>query len=121
MAQLPNFRDIAQASKQVATSSAMNPILWTTIASFPVAAICASFTASPLNYLILAVGALPVITTSWGFQYFARSDAQRLQSETHIENMELISRGRLMDGDSIITITSEPISENLTAIEGDVA
>ncbi|UOR08089.1 hypothetical protein LCM18_07530 [Qipengyuania flava] len=70
----------------------MNPILWKSTIISSVAIICATFASEPLNYIILGIGSVPVLVGSWGFLHFARNDPQRLQSESHIEQMEMLSR-----------------------------
>lgn len=86
------MRDIANASRQVATKSAMNPILWMSAVVTPVSLILTNFAAAPFSYLLLAIACLPVIVGCWIFTHFARNDPDRLQSESHIEHMEMLSR-----------------------------
>ncbi len=89
---MPSLKDVSRASKQVATYSAMNPILWKTALCFPVGVGCSVIAPEPLNYFILAVSSLPVIVGSYGFVLFAHKNADRLQSEKHIENLQMLAR-----------------------------
>ena len=117
MIKLPKYSEIANSTAQVATKSAMNPILWKAGIAFPVATICSLFAPSPLNYIIFAVGAIPIIVGSISFKKFADTDPQRLQSETHIENMEIIEKmGRIYDGE-IIDVISTSSSPNQSRLE----
>jgi hypothetical protein len=91
MIQLPKFKDIAWFSKQVATRSAMNSNLWQSAISTPFAIVACLFAPEPLNYLILALGAVPVLIGQGVFVFFAKTDPKRLQSEAHVERMENIA------------------------------
>ena len=116
MIKIPDYKDISHASKQVATNSAMNPILWKTAISFPFGVVCCLFAPTPLNYIILAVGSIPMLIGVVSYGFFVRNDPDRLQSETHIENMEILAR---MSGDepgSVITIDSQPVANNAKQI-----
>lgn len=122
MLEIPNYRDIGSASKQVATQSAMNPLLWKTVISFPIAAIVSIFAPAPLNYAILAVGSLPVIFGCLNFTYFAFRDPNRLQSEKHLENMEIIGGSRMLDRATgeVIEIQGENVKPDIPMIEGNI-
>lgn len=89
---IPGFRHVTSASRQVATHSAMNPILWKTVICSPVAMVCSVYAGAPLNYLLFALSSLPILVGSWGFVHFAKNDPRRLQSEGHLEHMELIGK-----------------------------
>ena len=118
MLKLPNYRDISAASNQVATKSAMNPMLWKSAIAFPVGAVCAVFAPEPLNYMILTVASLPIIVGSIVFPFFARFDPDRLQSETHIENMEILARFGVKGSDEVITIESDQSASNQPKLGG---
>ena len=115
---LPEFRDIASASKQVATYSAMNPILWKTVICSPIAIICSVLAPSPLNYLLFALASLPILIGCWGFVHFARKDPGRLQSEGLIEQMEVLSRIGDNATKSQITIEGNAIPTANSAVAG---
>ena len=100
---LPDFQDVTAASKQVATYSAMNPILWKTVICSPVGIICSAIAPSPINYFILALSSIPILVGSWGFVHFAKTNADRLQSEGHIEQMRVLSR--IGDNENSTTIS----------------
>lgn len=104
---LPEFRDIASASKQVATYSAMNPILWKTVICSPIAIICSVLAPS-----------LPILIGCWGFVHFARKDPGRLQSEGLIEQMEVLSRIGDNATKSQITIEGNAIPTANSAVAG---
>jgi hypothetical protein len=87
---LPKIRDIAWLTRQVATRSAMNSNLWQSAITTPFAIVACLYAPEPLNYMLLALGALPIVTGQSVFVYFARKDPQRLQSEAHIEKMETL-------------------------------
>ena len=114
---LPSLRDVTSASSQVATKSAMNPILWKTAISFPVAVICSIQAESPLNYIILALGSLPMIVGSIVFPYFAKTDPDRLQSEVHLENMEMMARFGTKEPGKVITIEARETTATPQNIE----
>lgn len=107
MVDFGSLRHVAAASRQVATYSAMNPILWKAAICSPVAMVCSVFAAEPLNYLLFALSSVPILVGAWGFVHFARIDPRRLQSEGHIEQMEIISKisdnrtGRILELDPL--------------------
>jgi hypothetical protein len=110
-----DFKDVTAASRQVATYSAMNPILWKTAICSPLGIVCASFASAPLSYMIFALSALPILVGCWGFVYFAQSDPKRLQSEGHIQQMEVLSRIGGVHGENRIDVVLPadlPLIEN---------
>lgn len=120
MLKIPNYSDISNASSQVATNSAMNPILWKSVIAFPVAAIVSALAPSPINYFILGIGSLPIIFGCINFTIFAVRDPSRLQSEKHIENMEVISRSSVFDAATgrLIEVHGENVRPDIPLIEG---
>jgi hypothetical protein len=114
---LPDFKDITTASRQVATYSAMNPILWKTVICTPIGIVCSAIAPEPLNYFILAVSSLPLIVGCWGFIFFARADPWRLQSEGHIEKLEALSR--IGDNVTKTQITLDPNKKGSSNSEED--
>ena len=121
MIEMPNYRDIGTASKQVATHSAMNPLLWKTVISFPVAAVASIFAPDPLNYFILGAGSLPIVFGCLNFTLFAIRDPDRLQSEKHLENMEIIGGSRMLDQNTgeVIEIRGESVKPNTPMLGGN--
>ena len=117
---IPDLKDVATTSRQVATKSVMNSIQWTTIICSPVGFAASAVAPSPINYFILCISAFPIFVTCWGFRHFAVNDPRRLHSEQHIENMELISGSRMLDKATgeVIEITGENVKPDLPALEG---
>lgn len=110
---LPDFRDVASASRQVATQSAMNPILWQAAICTPAGMICSALAPAPISYFILALSAVPIVVGAWGVRFFAKRDANRLQSEAHVENMSMISRiGDNETARQVLISRNSPISGN---------
>lgn len=109
---IPDFGDISQASRQVATQSAMNPILWKTVICSPIAIVCSVIAPSPLNYFILALAAVPILIGSWGFYHFAKVAPGRLQSEGHVEHMEAMRLGSQTGGVTIDIPANSPSGNN---------
>lgn len=114
---LPSLRDVTSASSQVATKSAMNPILWKAAISFPVSIVCSLYAPEPLNYIIVAIGSLPIVVGSLVFPYFAKTDPNRLQSEVHLENMEMMARFGTKEPGKVITIESRDTVTNTPHLE----
>lgn len=119
---LPEFRDITSASRQVATYSAMNPILWKTVICSPIAMICSVIAPSPLSYFLFFLSALPIVVGSIGFLYFMRTDPNRLQSEGHLQHMNVLSRigdNETMKQVVLDSISQRAISKNSAEVKND--
>jgi hypothetical protein len=114
---LPNLGEVSNASRQVATDSAMNPILWKTSIVSTVGMVCAVFAQEPLNYLLFALAAIPILVGCWAYYHFAKTDPKRLQSERHIEHMEMI--GRIGDNTSGAVIEFDPNASKSSNTGGD--
>lgn len=53
---------------------------------------------SPLAWVILTIGALPVMSTVWGFWHFAKTDPDRLQTEDFRIQREIVAKVTGMEG-----------------------
>ena len=68
-----------------------------------------------LAIFFFVVGCVPILVASWGFMHFATTDPRRLQSEEHVEQMELIARmgeNTSMGGAEIVLSSSSPTVNN---------
>jgi hypothetical protein len=77
----------------------------------------ALFLPAPLNQFSFAAALIPPIVAVWQIIYFTNRDPDRLQTEVHIENKQLIStigdNSRLIDGEIIIR-PGAPLIDNPT-------
>lgn len=82
----------ASASRQVATRSVLNPLLWLSLIVWVPALAAAGFVPSPFNYIALAIGVLTVVVALGMYVYFAVSDPDRLQDEEYLLQQQMVAR-----------------------------
>jgi membrane protein implicated in regulation of membrane protease activity len=110
---MPSLAPMMSATRQVATRSVLNPILFLVALVVPVGMVCSVFAPPPLNYAMFALIAGTVAAGVWAYCYFAVKAPQRLHSEQHTETMEAIARMGA-GGKEIILPHTQFITENPT-------
>ena len=107
--ELPSVRDLAIATRQVATKSAINPIQWICALATPSSIAAACFAPPPLNYFFFFLAALPVIYALRAYDHFMKRDPDRLQSERFLLERQMVGKIGINgpDGPEII-LSPEP-------------
>lgn len=82
----------SSASRQVATRSVLNPLLWLTLIVWVPALGASVMAPNPFNYIAMVVGVLTVLVNLAMYIYFALRDPDRLQNEEYLLQQQLVAR-----------------------------
>jgi hypothetical protein len=73
--------------------NALTPIGAMAFGTFGASVIAAAYLGStPMGWVVLGLGSLPVLMTVWGFRYFAINDPDRLQTEDYRIKHEIVAK-----------------------------
>lgn len=82
----------------------LTPLLWLSGITFPITIAAYCFLATPKDFVALALGFSPVLMTLYFYSYWARKDANRLQTEGFRIQLEAYARMQPAIGDAHSTI-----------------
>ena len=110
------------AARRLRVRSALNPMLWLTGIATPLCLGAAfAFGEVPIiQWVLVAVGLLPVVTTCLGFAYFAITKPDKLQSEDYQlrhESLQLLQTksGHTAIDPTAVSAIANPILQALPA------
>jgi hypothetical protein len=119
----PQIDRIAETTRQVATKSAMNPMLWISGLTTPFSIGASAMTEGPMQYFFAALAVLPIAYSIRAYDFWMKSDPDRLQSERYLIERQIVGRiGYKSDGGVIEgEVSSQPILiDNPVLDAGDV-
>ncbi|MFN0046711.1 MAG: hypothetical protein ACKVOS_09605 [Sphingorhabdus sp.] len=122
--QWPSLKEVSDTTRQVATKSAMNPMLWICGLTTPFSIVAAAYSAEPISYLFFGMACLPIFYGIRAYEFWMKSDPDRLQSERYLIERQIVGRigEKSESGSYEIEIPSRPVLiDNPQSSTGDAA
>lgn len=102
----------------------LTSMLWLSGITFPISVVAFCLVSSPKDYLVLALGFIPVLTSIHYYRHWSTEDPNRLQTEDYRLKLEAYARMHPEIGDSQVVIegdsTAKLISNPSARSEADV-
>jgi hypothetical protein len=96
---LPTLDKISATTQQVATKSAMNPILWVCGLTTPFSIIAAAYSSPPLSYFFFLLAGSPIAYAIRAYDFWMKNNPDRLQSERYLLQRQIVgTMGKKSDG-----------------------
>jgi hypothetical protein len=108
---LSNLNQITDTTRQVATKSAMNPMLWVCGLTTPFSICAAAYSTAPISYLFYGIACVPILYAMRAYDYWMKNDPDRLQSERYLIERQIVGTigSKSEDGAIEIQVPSQTI------------